>query len=592
MMSSMLPFMLLFTAENNRLVNPRFEAGLEGWRKETAQATIELTKMDGRTAVRIAVPEGAEPGPHGLYQEVAAVPGEVLVARGEVLRTKISSGAGAYIEIAYYGADGQRLAALPEDYAVTSGHWTTLHTPLHHMIAVPKDCAKVRLYLAFSGHGEAYFDNLMLVSLPRPAAPAPAPAGPVTLNVTDQVVCPALFGFGAEDDGWFHLEKNIEEGVTEEDNALREERIRWIKPEWIRTFIWIPEWCPSGDLETFDFDTAGMRSHYRSLDLYQKLGARVNLVDVEWKLEGIYDDPARVARAVGALFEHLIKVKGYTCIKYWTLTNEPDSNFSRQRAYRFDHFLKIHRLVKEEFKKRGLQIQIVGSDDADARAFYETCVADPEYFALTDIFCSHTYPRSTALFAVPEYFDSRLRPLEAKQPVKPFIVGELGFLGEHFTSHDNPLMLTYPYAIWSSAFVIEGLNRGVAGFSIWTMNEVYYPGGGKMQFGLWDFKDKGWTPRPVYYAWANFCRLTRAGDAVRRCDSSSPERVIGAVVGKTLFWVNRSDQPAEVIVTGLKASEARIMQESTLAGDRECGVLAKLKEGRFTAPPQSFGYAR
>lgn len=125
-------------------------------------------------------------------------------------------------------------------------------------------------------------------------------------------------------------------------------------------------------------------------------------------------------------------------------------------------------------------------------------------------------------------------------------------------------METYPYAVWTAAFVIEGLNRGVAGFSIWCLHEVYYPGGGFMNYGLWDFKDNGWEPRPVYHPWAAFSRLTEKGDRVRRCDSSHPGHVLGAAVGRTLFWVNRGDQAAQVRISGFKAGTVRIMTEETV----------------------------
>jgi hypothetical protein len=113
-----------------------------------------------------------------------------------------------------------------------------------------------------------------------------------------------------------------------------------------------------------------------------------------------------------------------------------------------------------------------------------------------------------------------------------------------------------------------------------------------MNYGLWDFKDNDWKPRPVYHAWAPFSRLTEPGDRVLKCTSSQAEHVLGAVVNTTLFWVNQSDVQAEVRIKGIAPKEVRIMTESTLTGDRECGEVRPLAEGRFTASPMSFGYAR
>lgn len=618
LMTMLFPLLMLTLPGPNLLVNPGFDDGLKGW-QQTAEAspvkaTYEVTQLNGRTVAHLVVPQGTpmvspattpppttpprrRPPPmetHALYQEVAVQPGQMVTATGQALRKGEMKGrSGARLEISFWDSQGKNLSAAHSDRAFATEQWTQLTMPLSHAVIVPPGAAKMRLAMLMVGSGEAYFDDLQLVCLPSPVA-APL-SGPVTLNVTQKVVCDSLVGFGAEDDGWFNTDANRNQGVTEEDNTLREERIKWVSPDWIRTFIWALEWCPSGDPSKVDFETPGMKSHYRALDLYQKLGASVDITGVAWGSYQVYKDPERYAQGIGALLEYMVKKKGYTCIKYWTLHNEPNLEFvgSRRRSgYPFEHFVKLHVLVKQEFIKRGLDIKVVGSDDSDSTTFFESCFSNPDYNRVADVYCSHAYLGVDSLFNMAPFFDQRMSLLERQKPVKPLIIGEFGFLSPDFTASTNANMLTYPYAVWSAAFAIEGLNRGVAGFSIWTMDECYYPGNEKMQFGLWGFKDTGWKPRPVYYAWSTFCRLTKTGDKVRRCDSTSPGHVVGAVVNKTLFWVNRGDQPAEVIVTGLKASEVRIMQESTLAGDRECGVVAKLKEGRFTAPPQSFGYAR
>jgi len=91
-----------------------------------------------------------------------------------------------------------------------------------------------------------------------------------------------------------------------------------------------------------------------------------------------------------------------------------------------------------------------------------------------------------------------------------------------------------------------------------------------------------------------FTRLTDAGDAVRKCTSNQPAHVKAALVGNTLFWVNESSSMAEITIKGFDAREVRIMEENTIEGDRECGVVMKLDPDNphFTAPPMSFGYAR
>jgi len=83
-------------------------------------------------------------------------------------------------------------------------------------------------------------------------------------------------------------------------------------------------------------------------------------------------------------------------------------------------------------------------------------------------------------------------------------------------------------------------------------------------------------------------------EAVRIADRSAACIVVpdGAVVGNTLFWVNSGTEPATVQLSGFRAAQVRILTEAALTGDRECGARERIKGDRFTAPPQSFGYAR
>jgi len=273
------------------------------------------------------------------------------------------------------------------------------------------------------------------------------------------------------------------------------------------------------------------------------------------------------------------------------LSNEPNGYF-KGKGYSFERFVELHALVRGEFDNRGLAIRIVGSDDTGGFPWFKQCVADDAYFAGSDYFASHRYFQFPDRVFAPFFFDDRLELLAGRSPRRPFLVAEFGFQDGRAGTLENPLMEEYPYALWTTAFIADGLNRGVVGFSIWCLHEVYYPGNGFMNYGLWDFKDNNWKPRPVYHAFAMFSRLTEAGDRVRKCTSSHPGHVLAAVVGDTVFWVNQGDQEAEIRIEGMTLVEVRIMTEETLEGDRECGVAHKLDAQRFTAPPSSFGYAR
>lgn len=574
---------VMIAASPNLLVNPSFEKGLDGWLKSTNAIHMEPVREDGRTAARITVGPTDEIGFPLIYQEVPAQEGDILSAKVNAKGKGTREGVGAYMSIEFHNQAGERLTFSQTGRIMEDNTWALID----QQAAAPPDSVKGRLTLILNGRGEAFFDEAALERIPL--GPVRPIEGPVTLTVMSQSPCESINGFGAEDDGWFYNPENASRGVNEEDYKIREGRIEWMDPDWVRMFIWHPDWCPSGDWETFTFDSPNMQSHYRSLDLYQRIGARVNLAGAEWGMKDPYGQPEKYAHAIGELYEYLIRKKGYTCLGDWTLSNEPNGAYANF-GYSFEDFVKIHQLVKQEFERRGLKIRIIGSDDAQDIRWYRKCVENEAYFKTADLFSSHRYFPFADRVLAGYFLRGRLDPLTAKTPAKPFIVGEFGFHDGRSGTLENPLMETYPYAVWTTEFVIDGLNLGAAGFSVWCLHEMYYPGGGFMNYGLWNYKEDQWKVRPVYHAWANFSRETEAGEKVMKVESSHPRQVKATQVGDTLFWVNTTDQPASVKIIGAAGKEVRIQTEGTLQGDRETGVLEPVKEGGFTAPPQSFGY--
>ncbi len=579
---NLLACVFLSVTPNLLSVNGSFEQGLEAWESAfLPPVTAEALLLEGRTAVRLVVPPEATIGYPSVRQTYPATPGTVISAYVEALGTQVRDGAGVYMSVEFLNADGGRISFVQSEMVIPDGSWR----PLRIRGVAPPESVSARLCLLLNGRGKACFTGVKVIA--TPGEETSLPDGPVTLTVTDNIVCPSLKGFGAEDDGWFYNEVNTAKGVTREDWVLREERVRWMEPDWVRMFFWYKDWNPSGDWETFDFDSDNMRSHYQTLDLYQSIGAYVNVVGVEWGVPKFTDLP-KIATAIGALFEHLLRVKGYSCVQEWTLTNEPNGSWT-QRGNSFEEYVRLHELVKEEFRQRNLVLRILGSDDTSGLSWFETCVRSDRYLDCADFFASHLYARYTDRHLAPFFFDDRLDLLRAHAPNRAMVIAEFGFQDHRSGTLENPLMETYPYAIWTTAFVIKGLNQGIAGFCIWCLHEVYYPGGGFMNYGLWNFKDRNWGVRPVYTAWANFTRHTQTGDVVYRCDSSAPGHVQATRVGDILFWVNEAERPVEVSIMGASPVRSHTYTESTLASDRECGIAWEGQKGLWTFPAESFG---
>ncbi len=569
----------------------------EAWQRHPTSLTAAYSQQHGSPTLSITVEktEGAERAWNNLVSHVAAQPGQRFEAAALAEGIGVHDGNGVIVSMGFYDANDRRITHV--DTFVGPGD--TGRRSVKMWAEAPDNTETVRLLLLLHGFGEAHFSEMQLTRLPE-AGPAPDEDG-VVVAVTNEATT-RLRGFGYEDDGWFYNQHNAEQGVDAEAIRIREERIAWMEPDYVRMFFWYNDWNPSLDAETFTWESDNMLSHYRTLDLYQELGVRVNVCGVEWAVKDPWDNPERLARAIGALLEHLIVDRGYTCIQDYTLTNEPDIFFARaveRPAQSFDTFVELHRQVAAEFQRRGLELNIVGSDDGNNRAWFAHCVADDDYYALSDLFGSHFYFSESDAVMVKHILRDRIAMLEeraADEDRKDFIIAELGFQDERTQPPSiNPLMGEYPYAMLSMSTFLDGLNAGVAGWSIWCVHEMFYPGGSEpMRFGLWDFDPPTWPVRPVYHALALMTRNSRTGDTVYRCDSSHPDWLKAARIGDRLFWVNLGDVPTRVTITGdAVVHEVRALTEDVLTHDRDCSYPLAIETGRhFMAPAKAFGVAR
>ncbi len=581
--------LLAINSTGNLLINPTWDNDFSEW--NWASAPFKVTRgedADGIHAI-LSTPMDVEPSWRHLSQSHPCKPGDRFVFTADARGTEYEEGRGPLLSLQFFDDDNVRIGHADAYAFVPSMQWRQFIVRAE----APESSTTVRVVMLLHGRGEVMFRSPVFQQLPA-SEPVPG-SGVVQVKVTDEISVPALIGFGAEDDGWFYNQHNAERGVDEEGIAIREGRIRYMEPDWVRMFFWYRDWNPFLDAKNYTWDSDNMRSHYRTLDLYQELGTRVTIAGVEWTYTEQWSNPKTLAKAIGDLLEHLIVTKGYTCIKDWTLSNEPNLFFHEGEEGTFERFVEIHKLVAADIKNRGLDVNIVGSDDGDGYDWFNACVNTSEYHDLTAVYASHTYFKPTELPFMKDFFSDRIALLEANPPVRPFVMAEFGFADERMQPPSlNPLMEEYEYALLTMAAYMDGLNAGVAGFNIWCMQEVYYPGGQTpMNFGLWNFADRNWEIRPVFHTVATLARNTSAGDMVYRTISSAHEHFKATATADTLFWVNRSESALEVELTGFQGTILRIMEEHSLQGDRETGTVLQLDEiSRFNAPPRSFGYLK
>jgi len=577
-----------------KLKNQDFSNGLADWEIVKDQKFLdssdefEIINTSNGNILKIYGHPSTKPVWRGVKQSLPIEADQIIGFTVDLRLEHPLFGHGSFLLIAFFDDDGTDLGFVGgEPCSNIDGVWTKLACAA----VAPAGATKMVLEIVLHGQGIGYLKNVE-ASINGTINPKPL-ADSVELDVSDEVVCDSLWGFGFEDDGWFYNKLNREHGVTELDYKLNNDRIEWLKPKWVRMFFWHKEWCPSSDGKTFTFESDGMQSHYKTLELYQKLEIPVVFAGTRWGQPTLYDDPKAFASSVGAIFDYLINKKGLTCVKYWTLLNEPNLDLSDYGSVTFAQYVKMHRLVKDEFNRRGLDIKIVGSDDGASQSWFDRCVFDQPYYEMIDVMSSHLYMRPAEARLSSRFLGNRMASMSVQATPKPFIVGEYGFHTTNMDSHRSPLMDTFGYAISNTEFCINLLNHGGAGASIWTSHAAYYADTPKlMDFGLWRYKDQDWSIRPVYHSVAMFTRMIHAGDKAYKVESSHPWSVRAGKAGDTVFWVNMSDEDASIKLNGFSASEATVLTEANLSGERECGDKVAVEGDKFTAPAHSFGYIK
>jgi hypothetical protein len=592
------------TAEN-LIQNGSFEEAGAHWsfsseRTEPFECRFEpVSDGIGQWAVIETKPDAAV-GFCRISQVLPQVPAGPLKLSFRAASEKVEGGNGAYVYVEFINGGGKRISGLQSQFAPGSGE------PVRYTLAgeVPAGTHRVVVRLILHGRGTARFTDVSLIEMKKTAQDY---AKSVALRVPDQPAGGAFFGMGAEDDGWAYTQGNAAKGWSEEDSALREKRLRWLKPSFVRSFMWIEDWLPgafwTGENSGYLFDSDLFRSKLRTYQLYKEIGADIMLAQVSWRRDKVWTVPERHIPAIGDLFAHLHGENGLTNVKYYSVYNEPNHSLYAHGGS-FEVYTRYHEDLAAEFARRSLPVGLVGSDDGNGLDWFGRCVETPAIRDRTVFFASHKYIPYPMLNpeAVDEFFDSRLGLLERNGIHQPFLVTEFGFNGGGTSHYKNPYMKHPDYALASMDYVLRGLNRGVRGFCFWTMHEMVYPPyvdkpnahwNQIMGWALWDYDGK---LRPVYHAAALMMREMRPGMPVYPVKSDAPGTVQATRVGDKIFWVNLAPHPVEITVEGLQPRQTGILIADDSPADfveynRSEDVTPSANGARFTVPARSYGLA-
>ncbi|HOK08215.1 MAG TPA: hypothetical protein PLJ10_00975 [Candidatus Hydrogenedens sp.] len=516
----------------------------KNWLSSDPSIILKIQKLDfSHNIFNISVSKSDNESKwHYVYYDIPIIKEQFVYAKTYIRLVDKKDSLGVGVTIGFIDENGNRIDFVEERLTEP----TKTFVPIHLYGKTPIGTSKIRVTLFIHNQGalECYEP---IISTPWHLEQK---QNEVTLHINNKPLKKKLLGFGAEDDGRFYDTNNKIEGVDDEAVQLRKERIISIQPHWVRTFAWFKDWDPKDDGLSFTFDSDGMQSLYKTIEEYQKLNTIVNITCVNWGIPYPWEDVDKRTNSIVALLKHLIKNKGFNNIKYFTLTNEPNY-FFYTKGNRFDKYKELHKKLKERFKKEGLSIQIVGSDDAMGTDWFQKCLEDKDYQSYVNIWASHFYWQYNTVYFADKLFHERIELMNKyvkNNKHHIFTVTEFGVTDQRFKPPSiNPIMQEYKGALYSVALIIDGLNQGVSGYSLWCLQEVRYPGLKEpMRMGLWGYKDKNWQIYPMYYAMKMFTNNTAQGNKIYPIKSSNPTYFKSVRLGNRIFWVNLSDKEIKV----------------------------------------------
>jgi hypothetical protein len=310
----------------------------------------------------------------------------------------------------------------------------------------------------------------------------------------------------------------------------------WLGLDWNRVEIEQRVYQPERD--QFTFDSPEMRILYRILDWHQRQGADVFFQQMwcntawlaypEFRDDPVgrvhsapYDVPA-FADGLATLMEHLIKKRGYTCIKWLCINNEPGAGFSWWQAPP-NRPLSIKDglvAVRAALDRRGLELPLSGPDMSVG--FPAEAPGPFDYLGLLGAYDFHDYGADFD-FRTQGHMAKQVRNADAWASLahregKPLFLSEYGTMAYGWVP-DKPGPGSPRAVLAGAELVIRLAHAGVDGFNRWSFLNRGDLDGQWQLVDTWDRQQKkllpDFPPHPnSYFCIGLLSRFTARNSAV------------------------------------------------------------------------------
>jgi hypothetical protein len=351
-------------------------------------------------------------------------------------------------------------------------------------------------------------------------------ASSVTMAASNAVRGPWI-GFGVN---WQALNYSSTTPSASDWTSIYTPRLQWMKPRIVRLMMGAGFINPTG---TYNFNTTYMTQLCRILDYCQ--ANSIPVLITEWgngwtpvQVTGWKLGDANYVNAIGAYMNYLINTKGYTCIKWFALGNEPNYDPDNYPNGISDYIAAIT-AVRNKFSSLGLTgFTIAGPDTSNADSWV-TSVASSNN-TLVGAYDMHRYESSADLPS--GGFESSLNSIwnsvinsDPNQSGKPFMIGEAG-MADGMSQDSNTNIGTFNYGLWMADYGVQAARGKIGAVMIWSLDDNGVSG---QDWGLWRSKANGYTLYPWWYTWSLLCRCVPTGATIYApTNPNSSVRVMGA----------------------------------------------------------------
>lgn len=254
----------------------------------------------------------------------------------------------------------------------------------------------------------------------------------------------------------------------------------------------------SDDTWNYNFNNKQMLNASNVLDYCQAHGIKVafgvwNVIgnadpekDIYGMIPNASADP-RWAKMCADLMEYLVKVKGYTCIRWFVNTNEPNVIGTRgtsKNAYNTpDIWVQGVRNVRAALDGIGLKdLAIVGGDTTQvlgSKLYLEKIAKEiPD---IIDNYGVHLYVNNSQIdkgeyeAMLREFYYTLQDKDKALGNSKQMYIWEAGLLsGKNQATDCNDLIMTYGYGLRMADYTVQSLNAGINGIVFWDLDDAMH----------------------------------------------------------------------------------------------------------------------